>query len=144
MPIRREFRHLYRGPIWNGIRERVLARAGNRCERCKAPNGEAVERGPLGTWRSLTEVTDAPWLSARGIPTFEPLPETIRRVRIKVGIAHLDQNPYNNADANLAALCDWCHLMHDAKFHAASAHVTRATRKDAARPLLAATTQEVA
>lgn len=136
MPIRPEFRYLYRGPVWRAVRTRILARAGNCCERCKVPNREMVERGPRGTWRVINE-GDAPWLSARGNPTFAPLPETIRRVRIKVGVAHLDQDPYNNADENLGALCDWCHLQHDAKFHAAAAHVTRATKKDAARPLLA-------
>lgn len=57
--------------------------------------------------------------------------ELARRIRVKIGIAHLDGNPANNADDNLKALCDWCHLRHDAPQH----RETRATRKDAARPM---------
>jgi hypothetical protein len=49
-------------------------------------------------------------------------------------MAHLDHNPANNFEYNLGALCQWCHLHYDAPHHAE----TRATRKDAARPLLAA------
>lgn len=49
---------------------------------------------------------------------------------------HLDQNPENNADTNLAALCRACHLAHDRAAHVRHAHETRATRKDAARPLI--------
>jgi 5-methylcytosine-specific restriction endonuclease McrA len=56
---------------------------------------------------------------------------------IQCGVAHLDQNPANNADDNLAYLCRGCHLKFDARFHAAAARHTRQVRKDRARPLLA-------
>lgn len=46
------------------------------------------------------------------------------------------------ADANLRALCQWCHLHHDAGLHIEHARATRQTRKDAARPLLRETTAE--
>jgi 5-methylcytosine-specific restriction endonuclease McrA len=67
-----------------------------------------------------------------------------RWVDIVLTIAHLDHNPQNNADDNLQALCKWCHLKHDVRFHAANARHTRQTRKDAARPLLAAATESAA
>lgn len=43
MPIRPELRHLYRGPGWQAVRARILARAGNQCERCGKPNGTFVD-----------------------------------------------------------------------------------------------------
>lgn len=39
MPIRRELRPLYRGPEWEATRARIRERAGDRCEKCGAPNG---------------------------------------------------------------------------------------------------------
>lgn len=56
---------------------------------------------------------------------------TPRVIRVKIGVAHLDHDPSNNADDNLKALCDWCHLHYDKLHH----RETRATRKDAARPI---------
>lgn len=51
---------------------------------------------------------------------------------IQCGCAHLDHDPSNNADQNLAWLCRACHLHHDAAKH----RDTRQRRKDRARPLL--------
>jgi 5-methylcytosine-specific restriction endonuclease McrA len=62
--------------------------------------------------------------------------------RVVLTIAHLDQNPANNAEANLRALCQRCHLNHDRPFNVPKQHLTRARRKDAARPLLAALAEE--
>lgn len=39
MPIKREFRRFYRGKAWAAVRERVRARAGDKCEHCHKPNG---------------------------------------------------------------------------------------------------------
>ena len=39
--------------------------------------------------------------------------------------AHLDHNTANCADDNLKALCQRCHLRHDAKQHALNAAITR-------------------
>jgi len=41
----------------------------------------------------------------------EPHPVTGSRVVLTV--AHLDRNPANNAESNLAALCQRCHLNYD-------------------------------
>jgi 5-methylcytosine-specific restriction endonuclease McrA len=40
-------------------------------------------------------------------------------------VAHLDQNPSNNAPSNLKALCSGCHLKHDAPFRKANAYAKR-------------------
>jgi hypothetical protein len=42
MPIRPENRHFYSTPAFEALRDLLRARSGNRCERCKAPNGERV------------------------------------------------------------------------------------------------------
>ena len=48
-----------------------------------------------------------------------------RAIVIVLTVAHLDHNPANNDPSNLAALCQRCHLRHDAAQHAASARHTR-------------------
>jgi len=50
-------------------------------------------------------------------------------------IAHLDHDTTNNADENLAALCQRCHLSYDAKLHAANARATK-EKKSGQLPLL--------
>jgi len=46
-----------------------------------------------------------------GVPNYAPHPATGARVILT--IAHLDQDISNNADSNLAALCQRCHNRHD-------------------------------
>jgi hypothetical protein len=144
MPIRPEWRHYYRGARWRGIRERILARAGNCCEQCGKPNGVTIEtitrranHLPLAMWwRGLA----LPWRTHTGELA---APETIdalrrssdyrlRTIRVKIGVGHLNHLPGDDRDENLRALCDWCHLHHDAGQH----KETRSDRKDASRPLL--------
>ena len=45
--------------------------------------------------------------------------------RIVLTVAHLDHDPQNNTDANLAALCQRCHLGHDRLLHMLHARQTR-------------------
>jgi len=110
MPIRTELRHFYRTPEWKAARAACRDRARDRCEQCGQPNGRILFH---------RDVYDA--------RTGEP-----RRVVVQCGCAHLDNDPANNAPDNLAWLCRKCHLHRDAPFH----RLTRATRKDAARPIL--------
>ena len=51
-------------------------------------------------------------------------------------VAHLDQDPTNREDENLAALCRTCHARHDYASWARKCLETRRARKDAGRPLL--------
>lgn len=53
----------------------------------------------------------------------EPHPETGSMVILTV--AHIDQNPRNNDQENLAALCQRCHLNHDRDQHNRNAAETR-------------------
>lgn len=113
MPIPRELRKFY-GHRWRTVtRPRILARAGNACERCARRPGLPA----IGRSRKV-------W----GVPSkVEPL-----------DIAHLvipPGQPGHDDDDNLAALCRQCHRTHDYKAWAAKCHETRAARKDAARPI---------
>lgn len=94
---------------WKSISERIrFERAGGRCEGSPAyPDCRA----------------------AHG----EPHPETGSTVVLTV--AHLDHDPGNNADDNLRAMCQRCHLTYDAKHHAVNAARTRRRRLEAAGQL---------
>lgn len=84
---------------WREIRQRILARAQNRCEWCGAAN-------------------------------YEPHPVTGSRVVLTV--AHVENHdPMDCREENLAALCQRCHLRHDAKHHARNAARTRARKRAA-------------
>lgn len=138
MPIRADLRHFY-GREWRlVVRPRILARAENRCEQCGVPNHTEVTRvlgfwleegasWALGTFRRWKTPKGADWYEGHG----DPLGRR-RRVRIVLTVAHLNHKSGDDRDENLRAWCQWCHLHHDVVHHAE----TRATRKDAARPLL--------
>lgn len=92
MPIRPDRRALYPdNRAWLSIRARILERAGYRCE--------GSPRFPRCRARHG-----------------EPHPVTGSRVVLTC--AHLDHNPENNDLANILALCQRCHLTHDAAEHA--------------------------
>jgi hypothetical protein len=105
---------------WKEIRERILKRAGNRCEGdeethhdgwidpCLAPNGTVVYRS--------TE-SPADWSPKEHEHYTRP-------VKIVLTIAHLDHDPENHevADDRLRALCQRCHLRYD--------RICRQKRKD--------------
>lgn len=139
MPIRRELRHLYRGPAWRAIRERILARAAHKCERCGVPNHTSVLR-QFGWWTESTLAATIwasngpymeiglPWKHCGVKEGIRCFPNTGQRrwVYIVLTISHLNHDPTDNRDDNLAALCQWCHLKHDVRFHHANARRTRA------------------
>ena len=41
-----------------------------------------------------------------------------KKIKIVLTVSHIDHNINNNSFFNLAALCQRCHLRHDAKLHA--------------------------
>lgn len=150
MPIRPEFRKFYRGPAWAETRRRILARAENKCEECEVPNHVTVLRD-YGWWTPATlpatvfkfggtmyghSLFELPWRCAGAFVRGGFPREACRWVYIVLTIAHLNHTPGDDRDENLKALCQWCHLRNDRLQHLRNAHVTRATRKDAARPLL--------
>lgn len=129
MPIRAEQKALY-PKDWKAISLRIREREGQKCKTCKAPNGQIV-------WRSAD---GAKYMLERGEVFSSVDGEYLgmckgseynggNMVKIVLTVAHLDHDPTNNDDANLAALCQKCHLTYDAKHHAKNAHQTRRSRK---------------
>lgn len=124
MPIRPEHRAFYTSPEWAAIRTRILARAGDKCEWCDKPNRQKMLVARGGYWCLLESST---WRDCQGVVIIRPPHhESYRAIRCVLTIAHLDHNPANNDDANLAALCQRCHLVHDTHQHYANARRTRA------------------
>ena len=108
-------------PNWKTeIRPRILARAGEirdaegfvtqeaSCERCEVLNHAYITR------------TETGWDFA--------LPEEEGTVYIILTVAHLDHDLKHNEDTNLAALCQKCHLGHDARQHVETARRNREAR----------------
>jgi hypothetical protein len=62
--------------------------------------------------------------------------ERCRRISARIEVAHLDGDPFNISERNLAACCPTCHKRHDHARWAARALETRRTNKDRGRPLL--------
>jgi hypothetical protein len=144
MPIRPELRQFY-GREWREVtRPRILARAGNRCESCGVPNHTRATRA-MGWWMIAPERWwFTPWrpdqfpeILWRNVGTAihkgDNFPREIcHEVYIVITVAHLNHISGDDRDENLKALCQYHHLAMDVFQHKA----TRATRKDAARPLL--------
>jgi len=116
MPIRPENRHRY-PPDWNEISARVRKEAGQRCEWCKAPNGEIIIRGEgpdentymLERGETFSAETGAFLGLSRGS---EYCAKTT--VKVVLTVAHMDHQPENCARDNLVALCQLCHNRYDA------------------------------
>lgn len=144
MPIRSDLRHFYQGPQWQETRKRILARANNCCEECGVPNHTIVARAmrwwaivPESWWFEKWEADRYPeivWRNAgEAIHEGDNFPREIcRRVYIVLTIAHLNNISGDDRDENLKALCQYCHLTMDARFH----KQTRCANKDRRRPLL--------
>jgi hypothetical protein len=140
MPIRREFRHFYRG-TWPATRARILERAGNVCEQCGKPNRQDVwvfSSAAAGQFWCLPHRRRQRWIAClTGKPIalrliVEPNDPRLRTIRVVLTVAHLNHTPGDDRDENLRSLCQWCHLTYDGRFH----RQTRSERKDTTRPLL--------
>jgi 5-methylcytosine-specific restriction endonuclease McrA len=148
MPIKPENKGRYPAD-WKAIRAEVLERAGHRCEQCKAPNRTLIARGggsDAGTYMLASggEVHDAETGEYLGLARGSEY-EPARFTEVVLTIAHLDHVPENCGEPgnrpNLKALCQRCHLKHDAQHHAANAQATRRARL-AAGDLFAPTTNQ--
>lgn len=99
MPISAEDRRRY-PERWALISERIRwQRASGRCE-CTGHCGLAHPEGRCAE----QDGQPASWASDR-------------IVRVVLTVAHLDHQPENNRSDNLKALCQRCHLRHDAEQH---------------------------
>lgn len=130
MPISPENRARYPANWSTEIRPAILARAGNCCEKCKAPNGEVIAREFSGETYMLMDgrVFDAETGEAYGYARGSEYPVG-RFVTVVLTIAHLDHQPENCDPENLRAWCQRCHLRYDHHHHQANATATRRAKK---------------
>ncbi len=119
MPIRREHRFFY--PIdWPQLSAVIrFGRAQGRCEGCGRPHGRTVVHLGDGRW---WDADVAVWRDGRGRrvrvrPGAVDVLGTVRRTRVVLAAAHRDHDTANNAEANLAAFCQRCHIIHDRPEH---------------------------
>ena len=117
MPIRAENRWLY--PIdWQQLSDTIrFGRAGARCEQCARPHLHLVAHLGDGRW---WDADAGYWRSDRGrrIVVRGPFDMTaVRTTYVVLACAHLDHDPGRNTPSNLAALCQRCHMLHDAAEH---------------------------
>ncbi|MES3101556.1 hypothetical protein O6W96_18795 [Sphingomonas faeni] len=117
MPIRPENRWLY--PIdWPQLSDTIrFGRAGARCEQCARPHRRFVAHLGDGRW---WDAETGCWRSAQGRriavrDRFELA--GVHTTYVVLACAHLDHDPGHNMPANLAALCQRCHMLHDAAEH---------------------------
>ena len=120
MPIRLTERSRYPSD-WRLVRARILRRAQGCCEwpDCGVPNGEFVFR-----LRRRPEV----WRFANGSDCGEADPDYYG-VTIVLTVAHLNHQPEDCRDENLAAWCQLHHLRYDTAHHQRNASATRRTKK---------------
>ena len=114
-------------PDWRSISLRIRERDGWTCKWCGIEHNAIIRRLEddvsytyYGQYTTKDE-WDRKW--ARALP---------KLVRIVLTVAHIDHDSTNNTDDNLAALCQRCHLRHDAQQHTSNAARTRRARKIAA------------
>ena len=113
----REHRWLY--PIdWPELSKLIrFGRAKGRCEHCCRPHGQQIFHLGDGRWwdGDLRQ-----WRDGRGRrvrPPEQDLTAIVRITRVYTACAHLNHDPTDNAWRNLAALCQRCHMIHDAVEH---------------------------
>ena len=117
MPIMAEHRWLY--PIdWPELSKLIrFGRAKGRCEQCRRPHGQRVFHLGDGRW---WDADRRQWRDGRGRRARAPgtgVAAIVRLTRVYIACAHLNHDPTDNAPRNLAALCQRCHMIHDAAEH---------------------------
>ncbi len=119
MPIRPEHRFFY--PIdWPQLSVVIrFGRAKGRCEACKRPHGQIVYHLGDGRW---WDAEAGAWRDGQGriIRLAFGVDDVLmraRRTKVVLAAAHRDHDTSNNANANLAAFCQRCHMIHDRPEH---------------------------
>lgn len=131
---------------WKEIREGILNRADHRCEWCGVKNHTMIIRNPdnMAEFVYLSDHGQQIVLQSGAIVDSEKFSISAnedeqwivegwahqKEIKVVLTIAHVhDRDPMNVDRDNLAALCQRCHLMHDAKDNAAKAARTRARKQ---------------
>lgn len=130
MPIRPENLARYPANWASELRPAILKRAHDRCERCKAKNGEVICREMSGkTYMGydgyVFDAENGDFLGRARVTDYA----AGRYVTVVLTVAHLDHQPENCDPANLRAWCQRCHLRYDAAHHAETRRATFAARR---------------
>lgn len=96
---------------WNDISMAVREKAKWCCEFCGKPCRRPGEK----VYAFLCRIDDS-WIAQMVDGDDEDEDAPMKPQRFTLTVAHLDQDPSNNAADNLKALCSPCHLKHDAQF----------------------------
>ena len=106
MPIKPENRDRYPAN-WDQVRAAALDRAMYRCQECGEADGAYGYRKPCGEFVGVVSTVAVSGAVAKCLEAFS----TGRRLfRIVLTVHHWDEQPENNAEENLVALCQRCHL----------------------------------
>lgn len=134
-------------PFWKSIRAHILERAANRCEFCGVANHALIIRSTIDPARYIRydEDKDCHYTMDGTAIRLSEIPGEFEfdwngnhrpMIKVVLTIAHLDHDTTNNADDNLRALCQRCHLKHDARQHAERAAETRRMKFEDRQPML--------
>jgi hypothetical protein len=96
---------------WNQISTAVKEKSGWSCEFCGKPCRRPGEK----VYPFLCRLDDS-WIAQMVDGDIKEDDAELKPQRFTLTVAHLDQDPSNNAANNLKALCAPCHLKHDAQF----------------------------
>lgn len=123
-------------PEWKTrIRPDILKRDKNCCKVCKVPNGTFGYRDKEGKFYSWEMIEAA--LNDRGYDYFDDeLKHHVKKdgtvgkgTKIVLTVMHLDHDINNNEYSNLAAACQYHHLVYDKDLHQSNARETRNKKK---------------
>jgi hypothetical protein len=128
VPIKPENRDRYPAD-WPEIRARIRDRAGDKCEVCGVPNGAFGYRDQDGDFVKLEAANEVHEFEQYYMDCEHLAPKLIT---IVCTVAHLDHNPENCADENLAFMCQKDHNSHDAEHRAQTRATTKRTKLEAA------------
>lgn len=110
-------------PDWKEIRKRILERDGNCCKFCGIQNYSIGYRDYKGEWNEIEKSTYGDAMAQMAEQT------GYKVIKIVLTVAHLDHNPANNDESNLASLCQLHHLRLDSEQHRTNAAKTRRKKK---------------
>jgi hypothetical protein len=131
MPIKSENKSRYPAN-WLDIRAAILERAGNCCEQCKVANRTRICRGTgvdIDTY--MTDEAEVFCANTGELFGQKRMSDYCvgHMVDIVLTVSHTDHVIENCDPSNRRALCQRCHLRHDAPLHAANARITRRARR---------------
>ena len=116
MPIRDENKARY-PKDWPQISKAIRERAGQRCEKCAAPNGALILREFNEYGHVYITQEDRMFAADNGSllgRAYFAARDYTKAVKVILTVAHLDHQPENCDPENLRAWCQRCHLAYDA------------------------------